>query len=80
MSFVRDDAKGGSYAVVALAAHADQDIVVNHVRPGIYRDAITGREAVVTDGQLKLSVRAHSAAIYLRNGVGKIGADGVFLR
>ena len=80
MSFVRDDAKGGSYAVVALAAHADQDIVVNHVRPGIYRDAITGREAIVTDGQLKLSVRAHSAAIYLRNGFGKIGLDGVFLR
>ena len=80
MSFVRDDAESGSYVVVALAAHADQDVVVNQVRPGTYRDAVTGREVVVTDGQLKVSVRAHSAAIYVRNGGGKIGADGVFLR
>ena len=80
MSFVRDDAESGSYVVVALAAHADQDVVVNQVRPGTYRDAVTGREVVVTDGQLKVSVRGHSAAIYVRNGGGKIGADGVFLR
>ena len=66
--------------MVALAANADQDVVVTQVRPGTYRDAVTGREAVVADGQLKFTVRAHSAAIYVRNGGGKIGADGVFLR
>ena len=80
MSFVREDANSGSYAVVALAANADQEVVVTHVRPGLYRDAVTGREVIVTDGQLKSLVRAHSAAIFVRNGIGKIGADGVFLR
>ena len=80
MSFVRDDAASGSYAVVALAASVDQEVVVRQVKSGTYRDAVTGREVVVTDGELRLSVRAHSAAIYVRNGAGKIGADGVFLR
>jgi hypothetical protein len=80
LSFVRDHQNGASYAVVGLAAGGDQSFTVNAVRNGTYRDAVTGRTVVVTNGSLSFSVKGASAGIYVLNGPGKIGDDGDFLR
>ena len=80
MSFVRDYNNGQSYAVVGLAAGADATFTVSGLRNGTYRDAVTGRVASVTSGQLSFTVRGHSAGIYVLDGPGKLGADGVYLR
>jgi glycosidase len=83
MSFVRDlpdDAlDGGSYAVVGLAIGSDQQVDIGDVRPGIYRDAVTGGE-IHSHGHLSFQVKANSAGIWVLNGPGKIGQDGPFLR
>jgi hypothetical protein len=79
MSFVRDYAEGGSYAVVGLAIGSDQSIHVGGVRPGLYRDAVTGAESHAPDGTLAFHVRANSAGIYVLDGPGKIGEDGPYL-
>ena len=47
------------------------------VRNGTYRDAVTGREIVVHDGTLAFDVRGSSAGIYVLDGPGRIGVDGV---
>lgn len=80
LSFVRDLHAGGSYAVVGLAIGDDQRVTMTGVRNGTYRDAVSGREVDVHDGQLSFEVRASSAGIYVLNGPGRIGADGVYLR
>jgi glycosidase len=80
MSFVRDFNNGQSYAVVGLAAGSDQRISVVGIRNGTYRDVVTGNTVVVGDGNLTFEVKAHSAGIYVLNGPGKIGTDGVYLR
>lgn len=83
MHFVRDLAAAGpdegSYAVVGLAIGADQTIDVGDVRPGVYRDAVTGGE-IHCDGHLSFQVKANSAGIWVLDGPGKIGHDGPFLR
>jgi glycosidase len=79
LHFVRDLSQQ-SYVVVGLATGDEQWITVPGVHNGVYRDAITGNEATVTDGQLAFLVKANSAGIYVLNGPGKIGEDGVFLR
>ena len=80
MSFVRDYNNGESYAVVGLAIGGDQDITVGNVRNGRYTDAVTGNAITVGGGTISLHVRANSAGIYVLNGPGKIGVDGVYLR
>jgi glycosidase len=80
LSFVRDYNHGESYAVVGLAIGADQTMTVDGVRNGHYRDAVSGQEIQVNDGRLSFSVPANSAGIYVLNGPGKIGMDGVYLR
>ncbi len=80
MSFVRDLDDGESYAVVGLAIGSAQDISVAGVRDGLYRDAVTGREAGAGGGTLSFRVEANSAGVYVLDGPGKIGADGPFLR
>jgi glycosidase len=80
MSFIRDYSEGGSYAVVGLAIGGDQGITVHGVRSGVYRDAVTGREVQAGDGSLSFHVNANSAGIYVLDGPGKIGEDGVYLR
>ena len=80
MSFVRDHHHGESYAVVGLAIGGDQHVSVGGVLNGVYRDAVTGHEIHVGDGQLFFRVRANSAGIYVLNGPGKIGVDGAYLR
>jgi hypothetical protein len=79
MRFVRDHSETGSYVVVGLAIGSDQQIAIEGVPAGIYRDAVTGAE-IHSDGRLGFMVKANSAGIYVLNGPGKIGEDGVYLR
>jgi glycosidase len=78
--FVRDLDGGASYAVVGLAIGADQDVTVEGVRNGLYRDAVSGREVRVADARLSFRVRANSAGIFVLNGPGRIGEDELYLR
>ncbi|MDJ0872992.1 MAG: alpha-amylase family glycosyl hydrolase [Gammaproteobacteria bacterium] len=80
LSFVRDHNDGESYAVVGLTIGGGQDITVGGVREGNYRDAVSGRETAAHDGNLSFHVQANSAGIYVLDGPGKIGEDGVYLR
>ena len=80
ISFVRDYNDGESYVVVGLAIGGDQHITVGNIRNGHYRDAVTGARIDVGDGALSFLVRANSAGIYVLNGSGKLGNDGVYLR
>ncbi|WP_268409390.1 alpha-amylase family glycosyl hydrolase [Alteromonas sp. a30] len=80
MSFVRDYSVGGSYAVVGLASGGAQSITVSGVLNGTYRDVVTGNSVTVTNGSLSFNVKGYSAGIYVLNGPGKIGSDGVYLR
>jgi len=80
MSFVRDHNDGESYAVIGLAIGSDQDITVGNIRNGTYRDAVTGGETAVSGGSITFRVRANSAGIWVLNGPGRIGEDGIYLR
>ncbi len=82
MSFVRNDPKTGSYAVIGLSAFIDQEITVSGVRPGQYTDAVTGnsQEVATSTRQLTFTVKGNSAGIWVLDGPGKIGEDGEFLR
>ena len=53
---------------------------VGGVRNGTYRDAVTGREVTVGDGNLSFQVRGNSAGIYVLDGPGRIGEDELYLR
>jgi hypothetical protein len=80
MQFVRDYDNGASYAVVGLAIGGGQSFTVGGVRNGTYRDAVTGNVVTVSNGTISFSVAGNSAGIYVLNGPGKIGTDGVYLR
>ncbi len=80
MSFVRDYNSGQSYVAVGLAAGNGQDVTVVGVRNGLYRDAVTGNNIQVGNGAISFHVKGNSAGIYVLNGPGKIGEDGVYLR
>ncbi len=80
MSFVRDYHNGESYAVVGLAIGGDQDITVGNIRNGNYADAVTGNRINVSNGSISFRVRGNSAGIYVLNGPGRIGEDGIYLR
>ena len=80
MSFVRDLAGEGSYAVIGLAIGSDQSVTVEGLPDGTYRDAVTGREVQVGGGRIQFQVRANSAGVYCLNGPGKVGEDGAYLR
>ncbi|MDD3147283.1 MAG: alpha-amylase family glycosyl hydrolase, partial [Candidatus Riflebacteria bacterium] len=82
ISFIRNHNNAESYAVVGLSAFIDQDITVNRVLPGDYIDAITGQQQTVATStrSLTFSVKGNSAGIWVRNGPGKIGEDGDYLR
>jgi hypothetical protein len=53
---------------------------VGGIRNGTYADAVTGNRITVSGGSITFPVKRNSAGIYVLNGPGKIGADGVFLR
>ena len=80
MSFVRDLSGQGSYAVIGLAIGSDQEITVDGVRDGLYRDAVTGHEVQAHGGRIGFQVLGNSAGIYVLDGPGKIGEDGAWLR
>jgi glycosidase len=80
MRFVRDFPEGDSYAVIGLTIGSDQTITVEGVRNGVFRDAVTGGEIAVAGGCLTFHVKANSAGIYVLDGPGKIGEDGLYLR
>jgi glycosidase len=80
MSFVRDHNSGESYAVVGLAMGGDQNVTVSNIRNGRYIDAVTGNIIDVGGGSISFYVRGNSAGIYVLNGPGKIGEDGLYLR
>lgn len=78
MSFVRDLSAQGSYVDVGLAIGSDQQVQVQAVRPGRYRDAVTGA-AQESSGSLSFRVAANSAGIWVLDGPGKIGQDEQYL-
>ena len=80
MSFIRDYSEGDSYLVMGLAIGGDQQITVTGVQSGVYRDAVTGDEIHATNGSLSFHIKGNSAGIYVLDGPGKIGEDGVYLR
>jgi len=80
LSFVRDYNDGESYVVVGLSAGSDQSVTVEGVRDGNYKDAVTGSEISVSGGKISFNVKANSAGIYVLDGKGKIGEDGVYLK
>jgi hypothetical protein len=66
--------------VIGLAESAS-DIEVSNVRGGTYRDAVSGRtQTVAANGTLRFHVEEGSAGVYILDGPGKVGADGVWLR
>ena len=78
--FVRDDNDGQSYAVVGLTIGKEQNITINDIRNGHYRDAVTGHQMDVNHNSLSFFVHANSAGIYVLDGPGKIGEEGLYLR
>jgi len=79
MSFVRHHAESGSYVVVGLAIGGGQQIRIDGILDGVYRDAVTGDEVHVGNGVLSFHVKGNSVGIYVLNGPGKIGEDGLYL-
>jgi hypothetical protein len=69
-----------AYAVVGLSQGGD-DLSVGGLPAGHWVDAITGETADTGDaGTLRFHVGAGGARVFLRDGPGKIGADGPYLR
>ena len=80
ISFVRDHLAEASLAVIGLAIGGDQQVTVEGIPNGLYRDAVTGNEIQVDAGRIGFSVQGNSAGIYVLDGPGKIGDDGMYLR
>ncbi len=80
VAFVRELNGGESTCAVGLAIGSDQAIQLEGIRNGLYRDCVTGQEIPVQDGRIRFHVKANSAGIYVLDGPGKIGEDGVYLR
>jgi len=80
LSFKRDYNNGASYVVVGLAIGSGQQFEIDGVRDGSYTDAVTGNTVTASGGHLSFYVQDNSAGIYVLNGPGKIGTDGLYLR
>ncbi len=65
-----------SEVAVGLAKDGAVTFNFTNLTNGIYRDAITGNEIIVTNGTLSFTVSPSSAGIYVLNGIGLIGALG----
>jgi glycosidase len=69
-----------AYAVVGMSQGGD-DLSVGGLPAGHWVDAITGETADTGDaGTLRFHVGGGGARVFLRDGPGKIGADGPYLR
>lgn len=66
--------------MVGLTIGGDRTMTVGGVRNGTYVDAVTGNRITVSGGSITFPVKGNSAGIYVLDGPGKIGEDGVFLR
>jgi len=75
VGYVRD--AGDSKAVVGLAKDGSATFNFNGLTNGIYRDAVTGKEINVTNGTMSFTVQPASAGIYVLNGPGVIGGNGL---
>jgi glycosidase len=80
ISFIRQYPPADSFVVVGLAIGGEQSVTVQAVPNGRYHDAVTGRALEVGNGVLNFLVAANSAGIYVLDGPGKIGEDGIYLR
>lgn len=69
---------GASFVVVGLAKDGSAGFNFTGIDNGVYRDAVTGRVATVTNGNLSFTVTSGSAGIYVLNGPGMIGENGGF--
>ena len=65
------------WVAVGLAKDGNASFNFTGMANGIYRDAVTGREINVTNGNLSFTVKSTSAGIYVLNGPGMIGDGGV---
>ncbi len=68
---------GDQTVCVGLPKDGDASFNFTGIPNGIYRDAVTGREITVSNGSLQFSVKSLSAGIYVLNGPGMIGENGV---
>ena len=68
---------GSQVVAVGLAKDGDASFSFTGLTNGIYRDAVTGREVNVANGTLNFSVQSVSAGIYVLNGPGMIGGNGL---
>ncbi len=80
ISFIRDHLCEGSLAVIGLAIGDGQHVSVEGIPCGQYRDAVSGNEIRVGNGRIDFEVKGNSAGIYVLDGPGKIGDDGLYLR
>ncbi|MEM9340826.1 MAG: starch-binding protein, partial [Bacteroidota bacterium] len=67
---------GSNEVVVGLTKDGGASFSISGVTDGIYRDAVTGREAIAQGGRINFSVGSGSAGIYVLNGPGSIGPCG----
>ncbi|MEW7292739.1 starch-binding protein [Aquimarina sp. 2304DJ70-9] len=65
-----------SEVAVGLTKDGGASFSISGMTNGIYRDAVTGREIVVTNGNLNFNVTSGSAGIYVLNGPGLLGGCG----
>jgi glycosidase len=75
IGFVRKH--GTSEVAVGLAKDGAVTFNFSGLTNGTYRDAVTGKTATVSNGTLSFTVPATSAGIYVLNGMGMIGGNGV---
>ncbi|MBF0406521.1 MAG: PKD domain-containing protein [Candidatus Riflebacteria bacterium] len=75
ISFIRKTDVSDSVAVVALSL-AEQEITVSGISDGLYSDAISGNIINTASNTLTFQVAPFSAAIWVKNGPGKIGEGG----
>jgi len=68
---------GSSEVAVGLAKDGSATFNFSGLTNGIYRDAVTGNEQNVSNGSLSFTVQSGSAGIYVLNGPGMIGGNGV---
>ena len=85
----RWDGNGGGNGVGYVRVHNDSEVAVGLAKDGavnfsfsgltngIYRDAVTGNEIQVDNGSIGFFVEPGSAGIYVLNGPGMIGGNGV---
>lgn len=68
---------GTQWVAVGLAKDGNVNFNFSGIASGIYRDAVTGREINVSNGNLSFTVKSSSAGIYVLNGPGMVGDGGV---